>query len=57
MAELAVTFTVSSTKMGEGSNGGGRLSRAEERTWMISVLSCKEEKKQVPVAAEVQLFL
>jgi hypothetical protein len=35
LAETAVTFAVNSTKIGEGSSGGGRLSRAEERTLIV----------------------
>jgi hypothetical protein len=50
--EAAVTFAVNSTKVGEGSSGGGRLSRAEERTLMMSV-TCKEEKIQVLVAGSI----
>jgi hypothetical protein len=43
VTELAVsTFTVSSTKMGEGRSGGGRLSEKEEYT--VSVVTCKETK-------------
>jgi hypothetical protein len=44
--ELAVTFAVNSTKMGEGSSSGGRLSRAEERTLMILLVFCIAMKKR-----------
>jgi hypothetical protein len=45
VTELAVTFAVSSTKMGEGNSGdGGRLPEEEERR-IVSVVTCQETKR------------
>ena len=44
MTELAVTFAVKSTKMGEGSSGGGRLSEKRKRITVSAVVTCQGSK-------------